>query len=338
MTEGPASAPAFPGDGGPGKGGPGKGGPGKGGLEDGGDNRARDAGKAASVLLVTGMSGAGKSSALKVLEDIGYEAIDNVPLSLVGSLVTPDRRGSSTDRLERDIAIGVDIRTRDFGVEPFVRTLDQLLAGGEVRVRVLFLDCEDEELRHRYTESRRRHPLAEDRPVTDGIVRERRLVSPLRARADLVLDTTELAPGDFKRILQGNFGPRPGPGMTLFVTSFSYRQGLPREADLVFDVRFLANPHYDARLRPLTGLDAEVAEFIAADAGYRLFFESVTGLLMPLIPRYAAEGKSYLTIAVGCTGGRHRSVFVAGRLAAWLEEQGQAVQVRHRDLGSAELR
>ena len=316
MTKGPASAPAVP--------------------EGGGDDRAKGAGKAAGVLLVTGMSGAGKSSALKVLEDIGYEAVDNVPLSLLGSLVTPGRRSSPADRLERAIAIGIDIRTRDFGIEPFVRTLDQLLADGEVSVRVLFLDCENEELRHRYTASRRRHPLAEDRPVTDGIVRERRLVSPLRARADVVLDTTELAPGDFKRILQGNFGPRPGPGMTLFVTSFSYRQGLPREADLVFDVRFLANPHYDAVLRPLTGLDPQVAEFIAADAGYHLFFESVTGLLAPLIPRYAAEGKSYLTIAVGCTGGRHRSVFVAGKLAAWLEEQGQAVHVRHRDLGSAE--
>ena len=295
-----------------------------------------DTSGAVRVILVTGMSGAGKSSALNVLEDLGYEAVDNMPLSLLSSLVLPGRRGDGADGRERPIAIGVDIRTRDFGVELFARTLDQLLAQSTVSVKVLFLDCEDEELRHRYTASRRRHPLAEDRSVSDGIVRERRLVSPLRSRADVVLDTTELAPDAFKRILQGSFGPRPGPGMTLFVTSFSYRQGLPRDADLVFDVRFLSNPHYDAALRPLTGLDPEVAEFIAADAGYHRFFEGVTGLLMPLIPRYAAEGKSYLTIAVGCTGGRHRSVFVAGELAAWLEGQGQAVQVRHRDLGGAD--
>ena len=295
-----------------------------------------DAGGSVRVILVTGMSGAGKSSALNVLEDLGYEAVDNVPLLLLSSLVLPARPGDAAEGRERPIAIGVDIRTRDFGIEPFVRTLDQLLAQDEVSVRVLFLDCEDEELRHRYTASRRRHPLAEDRSVSDGIARERRLVSPLRSRADVMLDTTELAPDAFKRIVQGSFGPRPGLGMTLFVTSFSYRQGLPREADLVFDVRFLANPHYDAALRPLTGLDPEVAEFIASDADYQRFFEGVTGLLMPLIPRYAAEGKSYLTIAVGCTGGRHRSVFVADKLAAWLEEQGQAVQVRHRDLGSAD--
>ena len=303
---------------------------------DGDDGRPGHAGRAVSVVLVTGMSGAGKSSALNVLEDIGYEAVDNVPLSLLSVLVLPGRREVSGDGQERPIAIGVDIRTRDFGIEPFVRTLDHLLAEDKVSVRVLFLDCEDEELSHRYTESRRRHPLAEDRSVSDGIVRERRLVSPLRARADVVLDTTELAPDAFKRILQGSFGPRPGSGMILFVTSFSYRQGLPREADIVFDVRFLANPHYDAALRPLTGLDPKVAEFISADAGYHSFFEGVTGLLMPLIPRYAAEGKSYLTIAIGCTGGRHRSVFVAGELAAWLKGQEQAVQVRHRDLGTVD--
>ena len=304
--------------------------------KDGGDGQSGEADGSMRVILVTGMSGAGKSSALNVLEDIGYEAVDNVPLSLLSSLVFPARRGDAADGRERPIAIGVDIRTRDFGIEPFVRTLDQLLAQDEVSVKVLFLDCEDEELHHRYTASRRRHPLAEDSSVNDGIVRERRLVSPMRARADVALDTTKLSPDAFKRILQGSFGPRPGPGMTLFVTSFSYRLGLPREADLVFDVRFLANPYYEAALRPLTGLDPVVAEFIATDAGYHHFFEGVTGLLMPLIPRYAAEGKSYLTIAVGCTGGRHRSVFVAGELAAWLEGQGQAVHVRHRDLAGAD--
>jgi RNase adapter protein RapZ len=284
------------------------------------------------VLLVTGMSGAGKTSTLKALEDMGYEAVDNVPLSLLESLVFPGPRGPGIQSFPRPIAIGVDIRTRDFGTETFLQELDRMVGQSEVEVAVLFLDCDDDELRRRYAETRHRHPLAADRPVSDGIVRERHLIAPLRGLADVMIDTTGLAPGELKHILHGHFGLEAQPGLVVFVTSFSFRQGLPRAADLVFDVRFLTNPHYDPELRSFSGRDAKVAEFIGADPGFEGFFDGLTGLLHPLLPRYAAEGKSYLTMAVGCTGGRHRSVFVAERLAAWLRQQGQRVHLHHRDL------
>ena len=279
------------------------------------------------VLLVTGMSGAGRTSALKALEDMGFEALDNLPLSLLDSLVAP---------VPRSMAIGVDIRTRDFTIEHFLRGVEHLSADGRVTVKVLFIDCDDDELRRRYAETRHRHPLAQDRPVTDGIARERALISPLRDRANLVIDTTGLGPGDLKRILQGEFGEKAEAELGVFVTSFGFRRGLPRDADLVFDVRFLSNPHYDPELRPLTGKDEGVAAHIMRDPGWQTFFDGLTGLLLPLLPRYAEEGKSYLTIAVGCTGGRHRSVFTAERLAQWLREAGQNVQLAHRDLDEDE--
>jgi RNase adapter protein RapZ len=276
------------------------------------------------LLVVTGMSGAGRSTALKAFEDMGYEAVDNLPLSLLPNLLNAPA--------PPPLAIGVDVRTRDFGVNALPATLDSLVAEYDLDLKVVFLDCEDDRLVRRYTETRRRHPLAGDRPVLDGIHLERLRVSPLRDRADLVIDTTSLNPGDLKRLLQGHFGLGAAPGITIFVTSFSYRHGLPRDADLVFDVRFLRNPHYVAALRPLTGRDAAIGAFIEADADFAPFLERLCLLLAPLLPRYEREGKSYLTIAIGCTGGRHRSVYLAERLAAWLGEQGRPVGVSHRDL------
>jgi len=278
------------------------------------------------ILVVTGMSGAGKSTALKALEDMGYEAVDNLPLSMVTGLVRPSLG------IRRPLAIGVDIRTRDFGVAPFLHEIDELIASRDCAVRVLFLECSDEVLRRRYTETRRRHPLALDRPVTDGIRHERRLVTPLRARADLVIDTSTLNLHDLKRILGGHFALETPHGLAVFVVSFAYRNGLPPEADIVIDVRFLANPHYEPHLRGLSGLDDEVASFVAADKGFPSFFKSLTEMLKPLFPRFSQEGKSYLTVAIGCTGGQHRSVFVAERLAAWIREQGEQVSVAHREL------
>ncbi len=292
---------------------------------------AAEMGGAPGVLLVTGMSGAGKTSALKSLEDLGFEAIDNVPLSLIGNLVAP-AQPEFGGAISRPIAIGIDIRTRDFSARAFLDHLDRLGEAGGKPVPVLFMDCDDEELRRRYTETRHRHPLARDRPVGDGIALERRLVSPLRDRADVVLDTTGLAPGELKIILQGHFDPAGEKALSILVMSFSYRRGLPRQADLVFDVRFLANPHYDPALKELTGKDAPVAGFISEDADFSRFFDGLCGLLQPLLPRYAREGKSYLTIALGCTGGRHRSVFTAEKLAAWLKEEGESVRLNHRDL------
>jgi len=278
------------------------------------------------VLLVTGMSGAGHSTALKALEDLGYEAVDNLPLSLLTNLVN---RGPG---MHPPLAIGIDIRTRGFGIVPFLAALDPIGATSGVDLRVVFLDCDDELLRRRYTETRRRHPLAGDRPVSDGIRLERERVSPLRERADLVIDTSALTVADLRRLLQGHFALDAAPGVSVFVTSFSYRNGLPRDADLVFDVRFLDNPHYDPTLRHLTGLDPTVGARIAADPDFQPFFDRLTGLLLPLLPRYDREGKSYLTIAIGCTGGQHRSVFIAERLAEWLRHQGQRVSLGHRDL------
>ncbi|OAN50262.1 RNase adaptor protein RapZ [Paramagnetospirillum marisnigri] len=278
------------------------------------------------VVIVTGMSGAGKTLALKALEDLGWEAVDNLPLSLVGSLVRPG------DGVPRPLAIGVDIRTRDFGVEPLLAAIDRLMAESGIDVSLLFLDCDDDVLCRRFTETRRRHPLAMDRPLLDGIHHERALVSPLRARADVMIDTTNQPPAEFKRALANRFGLDADRRLVVFVTSFAYRNGLPREADLVLDVRFLANPHYVPELRPLTGRDPAVAEHVAADPAFTGFLNSVTGLLEPLLPRFAAEGKSYLTIAFGCTGGRHRSVAIAERIAGWLREHGSRVELRHREL------
>ncbi len=274
------------------------------------------------VVLVTGLSGAGRSTALKILEDLGYEAIDNLPLGLLDSMA----------QAGGPIALGIDIRSRSFAAGPFLDQLDRL--GASARNTLLFLDCDDEVLERRFTETRRPHPLAADRRVADGIAAERRLIAPLRARADLTVDTTNLNGAELRRLLSGHLGLGDGPVMKIFVTSFSYRGGLPREADLVFDARFLANPHYEPALRPLDGRDPRVADYVARDPAHAAFFQGLTEMLAPLLPRYEREGKSYLTIAFGCTGGRHRSVAVAERLAAWLAGLGRPVELAHRELGS----
>lgn len=294
------------------------------------------------VILVTGMSGAGRSSALKAFEDIGYEAVDNLPISLLSRITrsqTPQaKKAVAVERRDvqptkpRALAIGVDIRTRDFGIEPFLKELNQLIGHRDLAVELLFLDSSDDTLLRRYTETRRRHPLAVDRPVRDGIAHERRLLAPLRARADRVIDTSDLTAADLRRMLEGAYRLDAKGKLAVFVTSFSYRQGLPREADLVFDVRFLRNPHYVPTLRPFTGRDKKVGDYIAADPGFGEFETALTRLLEILLPRYEQEGKSYLTIAIGCTGGRHRSVFITERIARWLREHGAEVAVGHRDI------
>lgn len=278
------------------------------------------------VVLVTGMSGAGKTSALKALEDAGYEAVDNLPLSLLNSLIRPE------DAIDRPIAVGIDSRTRDFATGPFLSAIDRLKAEPALSVNVLFVDCDDEVLRRRFTETRRRHPLAADRPVVDGIAAERSLIHVLRDRADLILDTSNLAQADLKRVVQAHFALDTKAGLAVSVISFAYRHGLPREADLVFDVRFLANPHYDPALEPLSGRDKPVGDYIRRDEGFTPFFDGLTAMLRALLPRFEREGKSYLTIAVGCTGGKHRSVFVAELLAAQLREAGYRVALIHRDI------
>ncbi|QCO03543.1 RNase adapter RapZ [Azospirillum argentinense] len=284
------------------------------------------AGQGGQLVLVTGMSGAGMSIALKALEDLGYEAVDNLRLSLVPALL------EQADPRRRPLALVIDSRTRDFSAHAMLEEVEALKAHAELEVRLVFLDCGDETLQRRFTETRRRHPLAIDRPVPDGIQLERAMLLPLKQRADVTIDTTQLSIHDLRRILAGNFQIGTQAALQVFVTSFSFRMGLPREADLVFDVRFLTNPHYDPELRPLTGLDPRVAARVEGDPDFAEFFRHLTDLLQPLLPRYNQEGKSYLTIAVGCTGGKHRSVFVAERLAAWLGGLGLKVGISHREL------
>ena len=281
------------------------------------------------IVLVTGMSGAGRTTALKALEDLGFEAVDNLPVTLLGNLVRPG------DRLERDLAIGIDCRTRAFDPPDLIQRMAARRAKMGPEPKLLFLDCEDEILRRRFNETRRRHPLALDRPVTDGIAHERRVMAGLREHADLVIDTSQLSAGDLRRLIAGYFTTANERRLTLSVLSFAYRGGLPREADIVFDVRFLANPHYVDELRPKDGRDPQVRAYVEGDPGYKMLLERLEALLVPLLPSYQREGRSYLTIAFGCTGGRHRSIVVAEAFAARLRESGWTVVVRHRDTPDA---
>lgn len=284
------------------------------------------AGLSGRIVLVTGLSGAGRTSALKVLEDLGCEAVDNLPLRLLPTLV---EQGPAAGR---GLAIGVDIRTRDFVPAAFAGEIARLGESAGVPVDIVFLDCDDEVLQRRYTETRRVHPMAGDRPLADGIAAERQLLAPLRDAASIVIDTSHTNIRDFARSLRGQMiGPATAEPQVL-VVSFAYRNGVPRDADLVFDVRFLRNPHYSQELRPLTGRDALVGAYIDGDEDFQPFFERLTALLELLLPRFAEEGKSYLTLAVGCTGGRHRSVYVAEKLGAWLGGRAARVDVRHREL------
>jgi len=281
------------------------------------------------LVIVTGLSGAGKSVTLKALEDLGFEAIDNVPLSILGQIMSVDTQCDAHGK-RRPLAIGIDIRTRDFDVAT-IQGLLQQVENDDVRVRILFLDCSDEALQRRYTETRRRHPLAMDRPLQDGINIERKLLEELRDNADDVIDTTDLSSTALKTMLISKYS-QADIGLHVFVTSFSYRRGLPREADLVFDVRFLRNPHYDETLRESTGQEEAVQRYIAEDPDFADFVNRLESLLDPLLPRYVSEGKSYLTLAFGCTGGRHRSVFMAELMGQWIKAQGHGVSIRHREL------
>jgi UPF0042 nucleotide-binding protein len=284
------------------------------------------------VLLVTGMSGAGKSTALKALEDLGYEAVDNMPLRLLKRLLKFKDREEGDDR---PLAVGIDTRTRSFDAQDVVDQIVEINRARHVEARVLFLDCSGEELTRRFSETRRRHPLAQDRPAADGIARERELLSPLRRAADILLDTTDLSVHDLRRHVTTKFTP-PRSTTRLVVTfmSFGFARGIPRNTDLVFDMRFLRNPHWVDDLRQLTGRDEAVGDYIAEDPVFGETFGRIADLLETLLPAYEREGKSYLTVAFGCTGGRHRSVYVTERMAARLRESGFDPAIAHRDLGS----
>jgi len=286
------------------------------------------------ILLVTGMSGAGKTTALKTFEDMGWEVVDNLPLLLLDRLLdTPLPEGATSE--ERPLALGIDSRTRGFDAERIVRRIKRLREEHAHAVDTLFLDCSGAELARRFSETRRRHPLALDRPAADGIARERELMGPLRRWADHVVDTTDTGTNVLQQELRTRFaGTQEAETPTLLVMSFGFARGVPRNADLVFDMRFLRNPHWDDALRPRTGIDPEVAAYVAADPAYGAALEQIGSLLELLLPRYGAEGKAYVTIAFGCTGGRHRSVHVAESIAERLRKNGFSPTLSHRDLAS----
>ena len=292
------------------------------------------------VLVVSGLSGAGKSTVLRTLEDLGWETVDNLPIALLDRLLDAPPSGSASgdEPAERmPLAVGIGTRTRAFDPDHLVRHLRRLAEEGEGGrdVGVLFLDCAGAELERRYAETRRRHPLAPDRPAADGIARERELLAPLRDWAGRLIDTTSLSANALAGLVREQFGEGGDGRSTLSVMSFGFSRGVPRGADLVFDMRFLRNPHWDPRLRPGTGLDPAVADYVRADPAYEAAVNRIEELLILLLPRYAAEGKSYVSVAIGCTGGRHRSVHVAARIAARLQAEGFSPTITHRDLGTA---
>lgn len=286
------------------------------------------------ILLVSGLSGAGKTTALKTLEDIGWEVVDNLPLRLLDRLLeTP--RPEGRDEEDRPIALGIDTRTRGFDATAIVRRIKTLREQHGHDVETLFLDCAGSELERRFSETRRRHPLSADRPASDGIARERELMEPLRRWAGHVIDTTTFNSNGLQQDIRARFGLDALSAPVLNVISFGFSRGLPRNADLVFDMRFLRNPHWVPDLRPHTGLDADVADYVAGDPAYETAVGQIEALLLTLLPRYSEEGKSYVTVAFGCTGGRHRSVHVAERVAATLRQAGFSPTVSHRNMESA---
>jgi UPF0042 nucleotide-binding protein len=277
------------------------------------------------IVLVTGPSGAGRSTAINALEDLGWEAIDNLPLSLFDRLI-------DGPPLERPLALGIDVRNRDFSSDLMIEIIDRLAARPDVDEQVLYLDCSDDDLVRRFSETRRRHPLAPQEHPLSGIVREKELLIPIRARADVLIDTTGLSPHDLKAEVGELLVEQKGRTLSVSVQSFSYKRGLPRGSDIVLDVRFLRNPHWEPKLRTLDGRAPEVQDFVRADPRHAEFFEQVSRLLLSLLPAYAEEGKAHVTVAFGCTGGQHRSVALAEEMAKTLADAGWPVSKRHREL------
>jgi len=294
---------------------------------------ARTAPVPQTILIVTGVSGAGKTTVLKALEDLGWEAVDNFPIRLASQLLeipaTVRQNGP-----EIPLALGFDSRTRGFDAETLIQQIKQLQNQPNLTIRTLFLDCAGVEIERRYAETRRRHPVAPDRPAMDGIAIERMLMEPFRRWAETVIDTSKLSAHDLQQAIREQFNSEASPHSVVTITSFGYSRGIPHNADLVFDLRFLRNPHWHNALRPLTGLDEGVSAYVEADPAYDTAMEKIRDLLRYLLPLYDAQGKAYVNIAFGCTGGRHRSVHVAEQFGRWLREDGFAPAVNHRNLTS----
>ncbi len=278
------------------------------------------------LLLVTGMSGAGKSTVLDALEDMGWDCVDNLPTALLEGFVHGEEAADRTI----PVAVGMDVRSRGFDPEQLPALLRSIRG---MVPEILYLDCAGNELVRRYDETRRKHPLAPDRPAEDGIARERALTAPLRQVAESLLDTTDLTPADLRDELMRRYGGESDQPV-ITVASFGFARGISRTADFVFDMRFLDNPHWDESLRPLTGQDEAVKAHIDRDPQFGETMDRIEALLISLIPRYWAAGKTYLAVAFGCTGGRHRSVAAAVEMARRLQGAGFPANIRHRDLAS----
>ncbi len=287
------------------------------------------------IVLVTGLSGGGKASILRTLEDAGYEAVDNPPLHMIEDIAT---------RAAGDLAVGVDARTRGFDSHEVVAALSRLRDNPTLRPELVFATADETTLQRRYTESRRRHPLAPHGLVSEGIAAERTITAGLRAAADLVIDTSNLPLSSLRQTIERHFSANGGSDSNRLVVSlisFAFPRGLPPDAELVFDARFLRNPHYDPILRPGTGLDPDVGAYVAGDPDFEIFFTRVAELVEMVLPRFVQEGKKYTTVAIGCTGGRHRSVYLIEKLAERLRLRiaadgdsgtGWRLHVLHREL------
>jgi len=279
------------------------------------------------IIVVSGLAGAGKSTAARALEDLGYFVVDNLPPQLMETLV--ELSDSSGNELRR-IALVVDAREISF-LDKFGPAWDRLKER-QHETTLLFLDCRDDVLIRRFKETRRRHPLDDGGGVAAGIARERELLEDIRQRADHVIDTRDLSVHDLKRAISEHYGTATSAPQAVTVLSFGFKHGLPPELDLCFDVRFLPNPYFVEGLRPLSGLDAPVRDFVLQQADAQAFLDKVTELAEFLLPRYVKEGKAYVTFAIGCTGGQHRSVALTEALATRLRDRGHDVRVAHRDV------
>ncbi len=295
------------------------------------DDLPPDNGDALKLFLITGLSGAGKSSALKIFEDLSYEAIDNLPVSLLSNVVELVLADNECEN-RAALVIGIDARTRNFQQDEILKNLAEIRGHDNINLKILFFDSSNEVLAQRFTETRRKHPLAMDQQVMEAITRERQIMDVIRARADFIFDTSAMEIQELRQTLTQKFERRHNEDLHITISSFAYPRGLPRDADLVFDVRFLRNPHYVDELKSLTGKDKVIQDYVAQDNRFADFCDKISDLILFALPEYKREGKSYLNIAFGCTGGRHRSVCMAEKMAKILKDNGFKANLSHREL------
>lgn len=274
-----------------------------------------------TILFITGLSGAGISTALKALEDCGYEVFDNFPLTQVTTII------NEPGYEDKPIALGFDSRTRAFSPDRLIQM------ARETDAQIVYINATNAIIQKRFSETRRVHPLAKDRTVMDGIIHEREWLDPIMGSADTNLDTTDLSIHDLKHMIETKYGlDKQSSRLAVTIMSFGFKHGVPREVDMVLDVRFLKNPHWDKNLKPYTGKEKIVQNYIETDPNFDEYYKKISDLIQFLLPNYTAEGKSYFTIAFGCTGGKHRSVYLTEKLASFIKSLNYPTAIRHRDL------